>query len=471
MSCHRARKLIVFCRYDALTTSNRINYQNALNASNILFAQACGSILTNYCWGESEASRSKMTALQSDFPLEQIFFGVDVWAQNNTGAHQYRSTYPKKGGGGTNTGVAVTKLAELGLSAGVFAPAWSFEHFPGRGRSIERTIWYGDDLPDDVDCSCGNAATRHQQTQGCCISKSARLFPAGSGTFFFTDFSRSFTQHATDGLLHTQLSAQAPLPLAKQRTKQCSQARIAHRLADGPRSKLVIEAQDCLQTDTSSYYIPLYSLNMPVADGLELEVTYRNLVIDTDAVPSLSLKLSNHDQPRLLPVENAGVSTMRAKIGPQAYTDEGGDLQELGIHLTGFSGEGTFPILEIYSISITPFHCDKVPPVHRISDVHLQHQGEGENKHVRLCWKFTDSTEDRMTGIPYSQLTGPFSYFLVNVNGTQLGRMYTLQKIVTEEMEKTFAEKEVEVEIIGVGFVGQSLARHVTTLRLRNEMI
>lgn len=463
---------MVFCRYDALTTSDKIYYQNALSASNLLFAQACGSILTNYCWGESEASRSKTTALQSDFPFEQIFFGIDAWAQNNTGSHQSRSTYPKKGGGGTNTGVAVTKLAQLGLSAGVFAPAWSFEHFPGQGRAVERTMWHGDDLPDDIECSCGNTAVRHQQMEGRCITKSAMRFPAGSEEFFFTDFSRSFAKHVTDGLLHAQLGAQTPLPLPVPCANQAGQARITHRLADGPRSKLVIEAHNCIQPDISNRYIPLYSLNMPAVDGLGLEVTCRNLATGTGAVPSFSLKLTNLDQPRLLPIENAeGFLTMRAKISPQAYTDDGGGLQELGVHLTGSSGEGTVPILEISSISITPFHGDNVPITHSIYDVHLEHRGEGENKHVRLCWNFADSTEDRLSGIPYSLLTGPFSYFLVNINGTQLGRTYTLQRIVTEEVEQEFAEKEVEVEIIGVGFIGQNLARHVTTLHLSSEMI
>ncbi|KAH3965569.1 hypothetical protein HBI37_002250 [Parastagonospora nodorum] len=462
--------------YDALTTSNKISYQNALTASNLLFAQACGGILTNYCWGESEASRSKTIALQSGFPPEQIFFGVDVWAQNNSGSHQSRSTYPKKGGGGTNTGAAVTKLAELGLSAGIFAPAWSFEHFPVQGRAIERTMWHGDDLPNDVDCSCGNAAVRHQQTQGCCITKSARCFPAGWEMFFFTDFSRSFAKHVTDGPLHAQLGAQAPLPIPVPCVNQGSQARIAHRLAQGPQSKLVIEAHNCIQADVLTQYfdcyIPLYSLNMPAVGGLALEVTYRNLATDTGAVPSLSLKLINRDEPRLLPIEdNGGVHTMRAKIGPQTDTDEGGGLKELGFHLTGFGGEGTVPILEIYPISITPLQSDNVPHVHSIYEVQLQHRGEGENKHVRLCWKFTGTTEDRLSGIPYSHLTGPFSYFLVNINGTQCGRTYTLESILTKEMQKTFTEKELEVEIIGVGFVGQNLARHVTALHLSSELI
>ena len=45
--------------------------------------------------------------------------GIDVWAQSKSSQTHPRITYPKKGGGGTNTGLAVRKLAELGLSAGV----------------------------------------------------------------------------------------------------------------------------------------------------------------------------------------------------------------------------------------------------------------------------------------------------------------------------------------------------------------
>ena len=115
-------------RYDALTTSNKVSYQNALNVQNMIFAKACGGILTNYCWKEGDAAESMHNALQNDIPLQNVYLGVDVWAQNTTKLTQPRVTYPEYGGGGTNTGVAVAKVAELGLSAGVFAPAWTFAY-------------------------------------------------------------------------------------------------------------------------------------------------------------------------------------------------------------------------------------------------------------------------------------------------------------------------------------------------------
>ena len=72
---------------------------------------------------------------------KSIYFGVDVWAQNKSSFTHPRVTYPEYGGGGTNTGVALARLSDTGQSVGIFAPAWSFEHFPGHERDVERTVW------------------------------------------------------------------------------------------------------------------------------------------------------------------------------------------------------------------------------------------------------------------------------------------------------------------------------------------
>ena len=106
------------------------------------FACACSNILTNYCWKDIDVSESLKWSLYSKLlPKGNIYFGVDVWAQNKSDFRHPRVTWPEVGGGGTNTGMAVRKIADYCLSVGIFAPAWSFEHFPDHGRHLERAVW------------------------------------------------------------------------------------------------------------------------------------------------------------------------------------------------------------------------------------------------------------------------------------------------------------------------------------------
>jgi hypothetical protein len=455
-------------RYDALTISNNVFYQNGLTASNLLFAEACGSILTNYSWGDFEASKSRTVALQAGFPLERLFFGVDVWAQNSTVSHRSRTTYPKKGGGGTNTGIAITKLAELGMSAGIFAPAWSFEHFPGQGTGTERVMWEGKAMPKEMKCDCPSSTTQHQQIPGHCIVRSAKKYPAGTETFFSTDFSRAFATNIADGSFRAQLGTQSPLPLPLQHMDRGSQGWITHRVENLPQNKLVVEAHDCTSANTPiqhfDRWVPLFDLHMPANNSLRVIVFCRNLLkAEEGAVAGLYLNFSDQQRPQLLSIENTeDLCTIHTMFGthPHSHTDKSVRLEELGVHMSGSSGEGTVPILEIYSISILPFKGDETPQTRSIHDIDVEHRGQGENENVRLCWKYTDSAEARPVGLPYSGLTGPFSHFHVRINEIQIGRAYALECIVSKELVETFADKEVNVEVTGMGFDGKHLARH-----------
>jgi hypothetical protein len=467
-------------RYDALTTSNEISYQNSLSVMNLTFAEACGGILTNYCWSESQANASKSIAAQSCLAPSNVYFGIDVWAQNNTGITHPRTTYPKRGGGGTNTGVAVAKLADLGLSAGIFAPAWSFEHFPGHGREVEQAVWEGEALPSNIECSCGNAGSRHQPT-GFSIFKHAKLSPAGSETFFHTDFTRTFGRlvdkersgQSRNNALHAQLGAQSPLPLPLPFTDLNKRSRISHRLEeDFSRSKLVIEFHNYPTPGNSdnqglNCWIPLYKVNMPADGSLRLTMTCCSLITTGGLVPSLYLKLVSHEDEstHLLSIDATGdVCTVDTIVGVQ-HVNKNVRLGELGFHLGGSHGEGITPILEIDSISIVPIGYLVTPCERTIHKIRVGNRGEGENTHIRVWWDYVDA-QPLTQGVPHSELTGPFSYFIIKLDGMRVGRAYALEHIVPEDLLETLGDKEVAVEITGVGFDGSTLACATTTLRM-----
>ncbi|KAF1917985.1 glycosyl hydrolase family 85-domain-containing protein [Ampelomyces quisqualis] len=469
--------------YDALTVGNEVRYQNGLNLNNLPFARACGRLLTNYCWTEDQARDSVQIAAEYSMPLENVFFGIDVWAQNSTAFTHPRTTYPRLGGGGTNTGIAVAKLAELGLSAGVFAPAWSYEHFPGRGKEIERVMWEGEALPSDIYCSCGNPIFRHK-TSGGCICPHSRLAPAGSETFFFTDFARAIASHSGDErekvysghTRHSQIGSQAPLPLPSPlpSADEGRRPQLIHCFG-GPAeepSKVVISYRGCpantfTRSEEMSFSIALYRFAMPADYSLRLTIKYQCLRKDIiDVTPSLYLEFTGHRQSLLLSShESEGIHTIETRLGASSSAaDTMARFEELGVDLQGFHGTGTVAILEIYSIGIAPEVHHNNPHQHSIQGIHIVHHGEGETRHVRLRWEHAENYERSVRDVPHSDVTGSFSHFIVRMDGMQIGRAYTREYILSSQLAEALADQEVEVEIIGVGFDGQTLACQKTTL-------
>ncbi|KAL8814964.1 MAG: hypothetical protein Q9223_005863 [Gallowayella weberi] len=91
--------------YDALTTDGDVYYQNGLTSLNRQYAKVSDGLFTNYKWTEKKLAQSTLVGIKAGIPNEQVFFGIDLWAQNNNMPGPPRVTYPPKGGGGTNTGL------------------------------------------------------------------------------------------------------------------------------------------------------------------------------------------------------------------------------------------------------------------------------------------------------------------------------------------------------------------------------
>ncbi|KZM26675.1 Mannosyl-glycoprotein endo-beta-N-acetylglucosaminidase [Ascochyta rabiei] len=459
--------------YDALTTSNKVSYQNALSAPNLPFAQACGSILTNYCWKESDAVNSVHKALQDNLSLRKVYFGVDVWAQNTTKLSHPRITYPEYTGGGTNTGVAVAKLAELGLSAGVFAPAWTFEHFPGHGKNVERTMWEGKELPEDIGCSCGDCKKRHRANSATPIARFARQYSAGSEAFFFTDFSRAFHTHEEregrvlfDGLkMHAQLGSQSVLPLDG---TSVSSTALRHRLEDLPgRTQLLIETHSSLLPSTRCMacfdhhrVLPLFKLDMSVDSSLQLRVSFRDL---TDGKLSFYVRTSGtqHRFP-VHTTRNTYVLDTMIEVAPSSMPCP--RLEELGVYVDAFEATGATRLAEVDSICIKRVTSNASLQTHNIYNIRISALGEGDTLHSRINWSHTSSSR-LMDGMPFSDVTGPFSYFAVHIDGLDLGRSYAAEHILSASLLDQMAERKVSAKITGIGFDWQVLASASTTLQ------
>jgi hypothetical protein len=469
------KTLVTVSRYDALTTSNEISYQNALNDHNFRFAEACEGMLTNYCWTEADAEKSIQFALSSRLLPQNIYFGIDVWAQNKSSFTHPRVTFPKYGGGGTNTGIAVAKLAELGLSAGIFAPAWSFEHFSGNGRGIERVMWEGDSFPTGIDCSCGDCASRHSPNEQFAVIKYARERAAGSETFFYTDFSRAFATHGDElkdlydgNYIHAQLGTQSILPRPTTTRDNNQAIQLSHRLETvDNRTRLVIESTQTkpVEGEFPEQWLPLYKLDMAVYPLLSIRY---NMSLTSSAVVSMYCKTTAGVSQVTFEAIGDGVRSTGMVLSRRANAR----IQELGIVLekapTSAVGETT-RLVELLEISILPRPAGQdLWLADGIKNIRSEHRGEGQKLHTKLCWEYEDTASPggAMEGMPYSETTGPFSHFDVQVDDFYLGRAYALQHILNEKLVERINGRYVDVLIMGISFSGRRIAGSRSQLRL-----
>ena len=466
-------------RYDALTTSNKIAYQNTLNSSNFQFAAACGNILTNYCWKKVDAEKSLQLAQGKELLPQHIFFGIDVWAQNKSSFTHPRVTYPEYGGGGTNTGVAVEELSKLGLSAGIFAPAWSYEHFPGNERAVEHAVWEGTPITKHTECSCGDCELRHRSNKDFAIIKTATEWAAGSEHFFYTDFSRAFGIH-TDEVKdifdgherHAQLGSQTILPRPIMQGFDDQAIKLSYRhSANAVSACLAIEATQkrLAQDRDQEYSLPLYTLDMSTDTFLQLETYTRSTLPETSKV-FVSLYLKTSKTVRLLSIAKA--ASFQWMTNAVKYQDPEERIEELGVYARGLpSTEVGYitQLLEIAEIRIAPKTLEQPSRPYSIDQIRVECRGEGETRHIRLCWscETVDKSEVGATeGVPCSEITGSFSYFAVRVDGIELGRVYGMELILSNRLVARVTGREVQVDLRGVSFDGHILAAKTTKFRL-----
>jgi hypothetical protein len=86
LKAHSAHSLIIW--YDAVTIDGELAWQNALNASNMPFFDACDAIFLNYAWDQSAAASSAVAA--GDRACD-VFLGVDVFGRGTFGGGKFNS--------------------------------------------------------------------------------------------------------------------------------------------------------------------------------------------------------------------------------------------------------------------------------------------------------------------------------------------------------------------------------------------
>jgi hypothetical protein len=103
-------------------------------------------------------------------------------------------------------------------------------------------------------------------------------------------------------------------------------------------------------------------------------------------------------------------------------------------------------LIKFKQLSILP--STYVVSTPQIFNIHSISQGDPPNKHKRIAWDWKAScyAETKVGSVPWSQTTGPFSYFRVTVNGSYLGEACATQFVLRDEDIEKFSETHDDVE-------------------------
>ncbi|MCJ1477299.1 hypothetical protein MMC13_005970 [Lambiella insularis] len=472
--------------YDALNIENEVKYQNGLTEKNLPFAIAADALFTNYKWTESKLMESKQIALIHSMRLSKIIFGIDVWAQNTNMPGPPRVTFPKNGGGGTNTGLAVNTLQAHGFRPAIFGPAWTYEHFSSTpvadgsqqtmARSAEQSLWEGARLPSDLRCDCKKGKPHHTvDYQQHPITRHAMEFPGGSSTYFDSDFGRAFSEaRSEDGqrLFRSTLGNQAVLPRLRPlfwAEVEEAHSRLTTRVVYGAYEQICDDAQKfetflTIYTSSTSDSNPeedtlsafdelrpisteiirlcLYKVCVPVADGLSARLVYskaresRNIDAGFYAAFKSAIYSDTHYEYYRLPYIS---STMSESCFKLARNTPSSTLTEIGVYCGGeIECLKPMRLLHLGRLSVLPIGLlDGGPYDFAVDSLRLISRGNPSNQQKRLAWDWHGKRETWPKAMPWSDVTGPFSHFTVSMDGSEIGQSAALEyPLKREELGK-----------------------------------
>ena len=404
-------------------------------------------------------------------------------------------------------------LAQEGFSTAVFAPAWTYEHFPicpsdhpngartlSMARSVERALWEGCQLPVEVCCNCHGRPHHTGDYRKHPILHYARESPAGSLSYLYTDFTKAFLS-ASNGV-RSCLSSQAVFPHVEPTAISDNE-----RLDDDPSTQALdckLEAgllcvrvihkacqevelrrqeagkpDDALVPKEEPTHLCLFKLNMP-GDG-SLCANAHFACSNVSGTIGFYSAYQGPNRARLgfkyhavlpgnLPaaesrslLDSSNTASIRLRGPAPEY-----QLVEFGVFCQGCSlGKASQVVMMVQSIGIASFV--ELDHNFHVVNISVAQQKKNTDAEMQLTWQW-EGNEDRWPeGLPWSKTTGPFSHFAIFIDGEDVGTAHSLKFPLREEGFGRSEEKRVVVSIDGHLFGGGTIASSPMTF-LRNEL-
>ena len=404
------------------------------------------------------------------------------------------------------------RLAQLHLSAAVFAPAWPHEHFagaPDEGKSqaeyVEGAMWEGTDLPQRLDCDCIGNPHQWLAYKENSICGSARSRPSGSRCYLESDFQKAFVKIDRAGnevclpksdfdglpfLISTQLpfqsmlGFQAPMPRCLEKSGAactCTCTCTCNKLEgiigdDSDRSYLVVTISSCQICQGGAEYACVDAKNVNSPEHAMSRLSLFNVSMPRDRPLTVSLRMramcsleglsigfftkSEYDSLTSLTYENYPIKCLEPHLDKTFKCNipciaQNARIVEVGIYCGGvgkvISGSD---LMQVYNLVIQPQRSYEGD--FRIADIEIRQRRAGLYSSKRLAWNWYGLKAQWPLGLPWSDVTGPFAYFTIWLNGWELGRASCLEMPLHENDLLNFEdERNVFVEVQGYFFGGE----------------
>lgn len=291
------------------------------------------------------------------------------------------------------------------------------------------------------------------------ILDNAQEFPAGSDTFFYTNFMQAFEAVSGSGVvaediqLRANLTSQLVLPQPSVHTS--TQKDVFIEVESCP-SRLSLYTCALGENAYVHRILSLFKLSMPASEGLLINMKYRR-----PETPML-LRVWLH-------LEGLGVQIpiveQQETITTELRANEAETLTGILLRVEGHVGATSTSTLLVAGImSICVRRKSKAARDYTISDATLMELDETSSC---LSWRFNNEEWNASLGdndgLPYSNLTGPFSFFIIEIDGRHVGRAYAMEYVLRGVGD------ESNVRITGMGFDGEVICVYTGSLRKRQR--
>ncbi|MCJ1324349.1 hypothetical protein MMC10_001011 [Thelotrema lepadinum] len=481
--------------YDALSIHNKVDHQNGLTHENAQFTQKSDGLFTNYMWDLQKLERSCRYAEKCGIPYDNLFFGIDVWAQNDPMPGPLRITFPEKGGGGSNTGLAMRTLADSGVSTAIFAPGWTHEHFStdlnglqSISDKVNQSMWEGRTLPQQLLCGCKGRPHHTSSYQLHSILNSSIQYPAGSSEFFYTNFRPAFRISSYDAATRSETFAHLGLQSIHP-TKACHSlsdqqvqylgplsADVIHTWLPGNEGELKSSLSIKLETPVQAgsheprntqeeHRLCLYNLAIECKEQLSLQMVY-TLQEFQDAEHYIFefglyffiIAESGSTRYEYLPlkVEKRFRSNYDYFIQESSAKSR---LIELGVYCRCRPQAEATELFQCHSLSVVPTSAltSVLGLQFSITNLRITRKEIINRKEERLEWGWIGDKDLWPKCLPLSEITGPFSHFVVLKDEKEIGVSQSLAFPLYPEGFELVQGGSMTFTVQGICFAGIGL--------------
>lgn len=115
--------------YDSIIEGGQLSWQNEINDKNVRFFKLANGALVNYSWNDRSLEVTRTICEQEREPLENVFFGIDVFGRGQTAKFHSKQT--------------LARIVKHRFSTGIFAPGWTYETLQQYGYNIKQPLGDG----------------------------------------------------------------------------------------------------------------------------------------------------------------------------------------------------------------------------------------------------------------------------------------------------------------------------------------